>query len=123
MILRERPLLSLEDETRVIGWIATRSARHVFRHGDACVIAGSRATLERYLASKSPDLIETLSLSKTRFGEVLHRLGEGAAYAFDEAAYERFYPLARRAGIDLSPEDFPPMSDTEFHFVKVTLEG
>ena len=30
----------------------------------------------------------------------------GAAYAFDEDAYNHFYPLARAEGLDVQPADF-----------------
>ena len=45
----------------------------------------------------------------------------GAAYAFDETAYNRFYPLAKREGLSLGPEDFSRTA-TGRHFVRVQIK-
>ena len=45
----------------------------------------------------------------------------GAAEAFDEGAYNRFYPLAKREGLSLGPEDFSP-TPTGRHFGKVQFK-
>ncbi len=60
---------------------------------------------------------------KTRFGEILKGLELGAAYAFDEEAYNRFHPLAKKAGLPMTPQDFSGPSPTGMHFVRIQLAG
>ena len=43
----------------------------------------------------------------------------GGAYSFDDEAYNRFYPLARIAGLDIGPKDFPDPGATGIHFVRI----
>jgi len=44
----------------------------------------------------------------------------GAAYSFDETAYNRFYPLAKREGLELGVEDFSSTA-TGRHFVRLQI--
>ena len=44
-------------------------------------------------------------IRKTRFGEIAAGLQLGGAYAFDEAAYNRFRPLAEGEGVSLPSQD------------------
>ncbi|MBI4770552.1 MAG: hypothetical protein HY784_09130, partial [Chloroflexi bacterium] len=82
--------------------------------GDACIIAGSEARLKDYLAANYAALPGRYGIQKVRFPEghrdrcddLLRGLRAGGAYAFDEAAYNRFYPQAQRAGLPVGPEDF-----------------
>lgn len=45
----------------------------------------------------------------------------GAAYAFDEDAYSRFYPLAREAGLEVQPADFAEQKSKGIRFFTVQL--
>ncbi len=110
------------DETKVVGYFAYASSIEVFCDGDACVIAGSDADLNRYLSALPVDDRSKFTLKKTRFSEVIRGMRLGAAYAFDETAYNRFYPLANREGLDLGPEDFSVPSPTGRHFVRVQVK-
>ena len=107
----------------MLGFIAYATAAEVFRFEDACVVAGSPERLRRYLAGNPGLAGAALAISKIRFADVHAGLDTGAAYAFDRAAYERFAPLARDAGIDVA-DAFPESSGTEaesLSFVKVRL--
>ncbi len=110
------------DETKVVGYFAYASSIEVFCDGDACVIPGSDADLNRYLSALPVDDRSKFTLKKTRFSEVIRGMRLGAAYAFDETAYNRFYPLANREGLDLGPEDFSVPSPTGRHFVRVQVK-
>lgn len=115
--------MSSNNETRVVGYYAFVPPSDVFRHKDACVVAGSKRAMDKYLASMPQDYIRGITISKIRLGEILKMMPHGAAYVFDEQAYNRFYPLANSAGLDLKPEEFSGPSDATFHFVRVELNG
>ena len=114
---------SLDDNTRVIGFFAFLPPRDVFRHGDACVVAGSEEAMRRYLEFMPRQTVGKMQITKSRFGDVKEGMEGGGVYAFDQAAYERFYLLAQRAGIDVQAEEFPTGNENELHFVKVKLEN
>ena len=112
--------MAAAEDTKVIGYFAYASPSEVVCDGDACIIAGSEADLRTYLAELGRGLTMHHTLKKTRFGEIMRGMRLGAAYAFDETSYNRFYPLAKREGFDLGPEDFSPTA-TGRHFVRVQL--
>jgi hypothetical protein len=114
--------MTAAEDTKVIGYFAYASPSEVVCDGDACVIAGSDADLRTYLSGLGTSEGINHTLKKTRFGEIMRGIRLGAAYAFDETSYNRFYPLARREGFDLGAEDFSPTA-TGRHFVKVRLKG
>ena len=113
--------MAASEQSRVIGYFAYASSTDVVCDGDACVIAGSDADLRRYLSELGSGEGINPTLKKTRFGEIMTGLRLGAGYAFDETSYNRFYPLAKREGLDLGPEDFFP-TPTGRHFVRVQLK-
>jgi len=108
-------------DAKVIGYFAYISPSEVVCDGDACIIAGSEADLKAYLVSLASGQLTGYTIRKTRFGEIMRGMRLGAAYAFDEGAYNRFYPLAKREGLSLGPEDFSPTA-TGRHFVKVQFK-
>ena len=116
--------MSAADDAKVIGYFAYASQTEVICEGDACVVAGSDADLRTYISELRVADVVSHTLKKTRFGEIMRGMNLGAAYAFDEVAYNRFYPLARRAGYDFGPEDFsatgPGMG---VHLVRVQLKA
>ena len=110
--------MTSNSSSKVIGYFAFASRTEVFCDGDSCVIAGSEADLLAYMSKLNP---AQRTLKKTRFSEILQGLRLGAAYSFDETAYNRFYPLAKTEGIELGPEDFYP-APTGMHFVRVQIK-
>ncbi len=108
----------------LIGYLAQTSRFTVLCDGDACIIAGSEAKLKDYLAVSDSSGAGRYEIRKARFDDVLKGLRLGGAYAFDEEAYNRFYPHARRAGLKVGPEDFsmPPPTGLKrpaIHLVRV----
>ena len=100
--------MSRDDLTRVVGYFAYRRPGEVFRHDAACVVGGTEDGLRRYVGS-APDRVQgEISVSKIRLGEIIEGLGSGAAYAFDDDAYARFFPMARRHGLDVREPGPPP---------------
>ena len=113
--------MALDNDTRVIGYFAYAPPVYVVCDGDACVITGSKAAMQRYIASVEPAISRYSRIKKTRFGEIMQGIRWGAAYAFDEPSYARFYPLAKKAGLDFVPEDLSSPSLTGMRFVRVQL--
>lgn len=113
--------MAAADDAKVIGYFAYVSPSEVVCDGEACIIAGSDVDLRTYISELGPGEGINHTLKKTRFGEIMRGMRLGAAYAFDETAYNRFYPLAKREGFDLGPEDFSPTA-TGRHFVRVQLK-
>lgn len=92
--------------SQVMGYFAYASPNAVVCTGTACVISGSRRAMQQYISEIDPEQRESRTIKKTTFEEIKHGLELGAAYAFDEAAYRRFYPLAKRAGWGVMEADF-----------------
>ena len=115
-----RTAQSNERDSRVVGFFAHDGSDEVFRFEEACVVAGSRERLRTCLAIHPKLRNASLTFAKIRFSDVHAGLDNGAAYAFDEEAFERFAPLARDAGIDVA-ETFPGRDLDAFNFVKIKL--
>jgi len=80
---------------KVIGYFAFASPNEVVctgDRGDACVISGSPRTMKAYVKEIDPDGFRKRIIKKTLFEEILGGLKLGAAYAFDEESYKKFYP-------------------------------
>mgnify|MGYP001247206939 CR=1 FL=1 len=116
--------MSAADDAKVIGYFAYASQTEVVCDGDACVVAGSDADLRTYISELGVADGVSHTLKKTRYGEIMRGMNLGAAYAFDEVAYNRFYPLARREGYDFGPEDFSATGPGKgVHLVRVQLKA
>jgi hypothetical protein len=98
--------------SKVIGYFAYESPTQVVCTGEACVIAGSRLAMKQYISEIDPNQRTRRTIKKTTFAEIKHGLELGAAYAFDKAAYKRFYPLASGAGLSVME---PNAADYEKH--------
>ncbi len=68
-----------ERDTKVIGYFAYRSPTEIACDGDACLIAGSRAAMRRYLSISDPKNVDTHTIKKTRFGEIMKGMFTGAS--------------------------------------------
>ena len=111
--------MSLDIDSKVIGYFAYSSPSEVVCDGDACVISGSENEMQKYLLSVSSGASKKSTIKKTRFSEIHRGMKMGASYAFDEQSYNRFYPLANRVGYNLKEEDFSVKTETGRHFVVV----
>lgn len=110
--------------SKVIGYFAYFSPERVFcAERQSCVIAGSAQAMKEYVKKKPPGELKDLTVRKTRFGEIVSGLKAGAAYAFDEEAYERFYPLALEEGIPVAPQDFSAAKARGERFSVLELKG
>ena len=107
-----------KDLKKVIGYFAIHLPQDILCDGDACIIAGTLSALNKYIKSLSSGA--DFQKRKTRLVEILDGIRMGGAYAFDEASYKLFYPLANRHGLNLKKEEFPP-TETGRHFVVVKL--
>ena len=110
----------------LLGYLVQTSRFTVLCDGDACLIVGSEAKLKAYLAALNTELPKPYEIKKARFEDVRRVLQLGGAYAFDEEAYNRFYPLAQKAGLKVGPEDFstpppPGLKRPALHLVRVQL--
>ncbi len=107
------------NSKKVIGYFAYTSRMDVFCDGDACIIAGSKQAMKEYIAHNSSLQASSCTIKKTRFGEIIQGINLGAAYCFDQEAYNRFYPLAQKEGMDIGHEDFSGFSPMGMHFVRI----
>lgn len=111
------------DDERIVGYFGYLPPSNIVCDGDACVIAGSEVSFKTYLKiANPPDAVKTI-IKKTRFGEIFRGLSLGGAYSFDEEAYGRFYPLAKRAGLDLPVADFKTKTDGDIKFMTIRTKG
>ena len=111
---------------KVIGYFAFASPTEIVctgDRGDACVISGSVQTMKAYVKEIDPDELKKRTIKKTLFGEILHGLKLGAAYAFDEESYKKFYPLARKEGLNVEEANFDEIKSKDFLFFTVQLKG
>ncbi|MCP4153410.1 MAG: hypothetical protein GY757_37125 [bacterium] len=106
-------------EGKVIGYLAYITKTQLICDGDSCVIAGSELKLKAYIRQNNPDVLKRVKIVKARFNRIKAALDNGAGYSFDEEAYNRFYPLARNAGMNVGPEDFSLEKPTGPHLVRV----
>ena len=111
--------MSQDIDSKVIGHFAFSSPMGVICDGDACVISGSIEAMHNYIESTLTDSSKGVMIKKTRFSEIIQGMEKGAAYAFDEQSYNRFYPLANKTGFNLKKEDFTIQTETRFHFVVI----
>ena len=110
---------------KIIGYFAFASPTEVVCTGDrgnACVISGSVRAMKAFLKEIDPHDQKRHIVKKTRFGEILRGLNLGAAYGFDEEAYKKFYPLARKEGLPVGEANFNEMEDKNFQFFTVQLK-
>jgi len=108
---------------KVVGYFAFASPSEVVCTGEACVITGSAKAMKSFLTEMDTDEQKRRTIKKTRFGEILSSLKLGAAYAFDEESYKKFYPLARKEGLSVEKTDFNEMKSKGFRFFTVQLKG
>lgn len=93
-------------EHKVIGVFAFLSPTEVLCDGVACLIMGSEEKFRKHVIELKLEDLDNHTIKKTRFGEIMKGIELGAEYCFDEEAYNRFYPLAGRNGLNLGPKDF-----------------
>ncbi|TYT74384.1 hypothetical protein [Desulfobotulus mexicanus] len=106
---------------KVIGYFAFASPTEVVCTDNACVISGSVGTMKAFLKEFDPEGLQKHTIKKTLFGEILNGLKLGAAYAFDEESYKKFYPLARQEGLNVAEANFEEMKSKNFRFFTVQL--
>ena len=110
-------------DSKVIGYFSYSSPTEIVCTGNACVISGSNKAMRDYIDEVDPTGQKGNTIKKTRFGEILRGLKLGAAYAFDEESYGRFYPLARQEGLPVEEADFEKQRANNFRFFTVQLKS
>jgi hypothetical protein len=103
----------------VIGYLAYITKPQLICEGDSCIIVGTSEKMKSYIRQRNPQLTDIVTISKVRFDDIIRAMEYGAAYSFDEESYNRFYPLARKNGINIGPEDFSGKTPTGLHYVRV----
>lgn len=101
---------------KTIGYFAIHLPHDILCDGEACIIAGTQSALNKYIQSLAEGA--NFQKRKTNLREILEGMSRGGVYAFDEASYKLFYPLANKHGLNLKREDFTP-TETGRHFVIV----
>ena len=80
------------------------------------MIAGSPGLMKQYIRQLGSGNPAQHVIRKTTYVEIARGLEMGAAYAFDEASYQRFLPLAKAAGRDMvdlaNDPGLPPTSQS-----------
>lgn len=110
-------------DSKVIGYFSYASPTEVVCTGDACVISGSNKAMSDYIDEIDPTGRKRRTIKKTRFGEILRGLKLGAAYAFDEESYKRFYPLALQEGLLVAEANFEEQKSKGLRFFTVQLKS
>lgn len=105
--------------SKLIGVFAFIPPANAVCDGKACVIAGSESAMKEYLAVAAKSEYSRIVIKKTVFREIATGLSLGAEYAFDRAAYNRFAPLAKKAGYKLPECQFDDGSLETAQFVHV----
>ena len=95
-----------DRDSKVIGYFALASPTEVVCTGPACVIASSEASMRAFISEVSPAADSRHTIRKTRFSEIVTGMQHGAAYAFEEESFRRFYPLAVEIGLPVAQADF-----------------
>ena len=105
--------------TKVVGYYARLRGIQLFCNGPACVITSSESAMKEAIRTVNPEDVKQCTIRKTRLIDVLTGLAAGASYAFDRSAYQRFYPLAYKEGLDQlpTPEEWP----TDAPYITVAL--
>jgi len=107
----------------IVGYFAS-SGMNVVCDREACVIADSAATMRQLIDQRlGVGDAARYQIRKTTFAEILAGLRHGAPYAFEPAAYERFRPLAQRAGLPVGPERSETPQPAGVHLVRVQCIG
>ncbi|SLM30323.1 hypothetical protein MTBBW1_220015 [Desulfamplus magnetovallimortis] len=111
---------------KIIGYFAFVPPNQVVctgDRGDACVISASSRTMKAFVKEIDPDDFTKRIIKKTSFEEILNGLKLGAAYAFDQDSYKKFYPLARKEGLQVAEANFEEMKSKGFRFFTVQLKS
>jgi hypothetical protein len=112
-------LVLWDIQDKVIGYFAYYADGNVFCDGDACVIAHSLDAMKKYL-NESGSPVDQATIKKTRFGEVIQGMQQGAPYAFDNVAYTKFNEQALRANIKGIPQEHNFTTTNEhMHFIRL----
>ena len=93
-----RPGPRLEDNPG-IGYVAAAPRQEVWAAGAAYLRAGSERQMHTYLGQCLAASAAVLRMAAVRFDPLRFGLRGGEAYALDDDAYQRFHPLAQRAGL------------------------
>ena len=89
--------MSTDINSKVVGYVSYKPNKGVFCEAGDCLITGSSAALRKYIRFNMPELSHLGEIMETDFREVAIGLEAGEAYAFDSAAYQRLYALAKKA--------------------------
>jgi hypothetical protein len=111
------------DDEKVVGYFGFVPPANAICDGDACIIAGSEASFKKYLEVANPPNAGKVVIKKTRFHEILRGLSLGGPYSFDAEAYGRFYPLAKKAGLDIPEANFGLKPDAGVEFMTIRTKG
>lgn len=121
---RRRQLDAEHDPSDVVVGYFALAGMNTVCDREACVIADTAASMRRLIDQRmGAGNAARYEIRKTTFAEVLRGLRLGAPYAFEPAAYQRFRPLAERAGVPLGPEWSETPQPGGVHLVRVQWVG
>lgn len=106
----------------MIGYVARVGIRMICS-GDACLVIGSHARMQRILARYYPNDVRRATIESTCLEHLLFGLFLGGAYDFDQQAYERFRPHVTRCDWLEPPPPFHPRRGDQLQlmYLKCTL--
>ncbi len=109
-------------DLKVIGYIASETKIKVIcTDVDACLIAGSKNDMGRYLIELEVDDPSVFTIRKVRFSDIIKGMKLGGKYAFDKEAYQRFFLLGKKIGLQLVEADFNDQVGRKFFIVKIDV--
>ncbi len=113
--------MSADRDSKVIGYYGFVGRNDIVCSGNACLIAGSEASMRDFVEESDTGNARAVSFHKSRFGEIVAGLKRGAPYAFEEASFARFYPLAVEIGLPIPNLDFEEARARGHHILTFQL--
>ena len=77
--------------------------------------------MQSFAEDSDRGIVPNITIHKIRFAQIVVGLKRGAPYAFEDASFARFYPLAVEIGLPIPSLDFAEAKARGDRFLKVQL--
>ncbi len=91
----------------LIGYFASFLGNRAILNEDHSVIVFGKKKDFIYYHENHPEKVKEIPrYEKIYYDEIMESVHEGYSFAFDEFAYNRFYPIAQKNGHNFGPQNF-----------------